>query len=50
VAALTGAKLVKLPIMVGGVPEAKSYIEMIDYNLRTVLQAVNDQKKTPPVL
>ncbi len=45
VALRTGARLVKLPIMVGGVPEAKSYIEMIDYNVRTLVQAVAEQKK-----
>jgi hypothetical protein len=26
--------------MVGGVPEAKDYISFIDYNLRTMLKAV----------
>jgi zinc/manganese transport system substrate-binding protein len=35
----TGAKLVTLPIMVGGVPEAKTYIDMIDYNVRTLVDA-----------
>jgi zinc/manganese transport system substrate-binding protein len=39
VAAKTGSKLVKLAIMVGGVPEAKTYMEMIDYNLRTLVEA-----------
>jgi hypothetical protein len=39
VAAHTGAELIKLPIMVGGVPEAKSYIDMIDYIIRTLLSA-----------
>ena len=46
VALRTGARLVKLPIMVGGIPEAKSYIEMIDYNVRSLVQAVAEQKKT----
>jgi ABC-type Zn uptake system ZnuABC Zn-binding protein ZnuA len=36
----TGAKLVELPAMVGGVPEARDYISFIDYNVRTVLKAV----------
>ncbi|HVN75203.1 MAG TPA: metal ABC transporter substrate-binding protein [Thermoanaerobaculaceae bacterium] len=36
----TGAKLVELPAMVGGVPEAKDYISFIDYNVRTMLKAV----------
>ncbi len=40
VAQQTGAKLVELPVMVGGVPEAKDYLSFIDYNLRTVLKAV----------
>jgi ABC-type Zn uptake system ZnuABC Zn-binding protein ZnuA len=40
VAQSTGAKLVELPAMVGGVPEAKDYLSFIDYNLRTVLKAV----------
>lgn len=36
----TGAKLVTLPAMVGGVPEAKDYLSFIDYNIRTMLRAV----------
>lgn len=40
VARQTGAKLVELPVMVGGVPEAKDYISFIDYNLHTMLRAV----------
>jgi ABC-type Zn uptake system ZnuABC Zn-binding protein ZnuA len=40
VAQATGAKVVELPAMVGGVPEAKDYISFIDYNLRTMLKAV----------
>jgi zinc/manganese transport system substrate-binding protein len=36
----TGAKLVELPAMVGGMPEAKDYISFIDYNVRTMLKAV----------
>jgi zinc/manganese transport system substrate-binding protein len=36
----TGAKLVDLPYMVGAVPEAKDYIALIDYDLRTMLKAV----------
>ena len=46
VAQATGAKLVELPAMVGGVPEAKDYISFIDYNLRTVLNAVQNQRRT----
>jgi len=40
VAQATGAKLVELPAMVGGVPEAKDYISFVDYNVRTMLKAV----------
>jgi zinc/manganese transport system substrate-binding protein len=40
VAQATGAKLVELPAMVGGVPEAKDCISLIDYNLRAMLKAV----------
>ena len=40
VARATGAKLVELPVMVGGVPEAKDYISFIDYDLHTMLKAV----------
>ena len=39
IAAQTGAKLVKLPIMPGGVPHTDTYIEMVDYNVRTMLAA-----------
>jgi len=40
VATATGAKLVELPAMVGGVPEAKDYISFIDYNVHQMLKAV----------
>ena len=40
VAQRTGAKLVELPVMVGGVPEARDYVSFIDYNIRTMLKAV----------
>src|SRR5438445_8002089 len=40
VAQATGAKLVELPAMTGGVPEAKDYISFIDYNVRTMVRAV----------
>jgi len=39
-ASQTGAKPLKLPDMVGGEPEADTYIKMIDYNIRTMLGAV----------
>ena len=40
VAQATGAKLVELPAMTGGVPQATDYISFIDYNVRTMLKAV----------
>jgi len=40
IAQRTGAKLVELPAMVGGVPEARDYVSFIDYNVRTMLKAV----------
>jgi len=40
IAQRTGAKLVELPAMVGGVPEAKDYVGLIDYNLHALLKAV----------
>jgi zinc/manganese transport system substrate-binding protein len=36
----TGAKLVKLPIMPGGVPNTETYIKMMDYIIQTMLDAV----------
>jgi ABC-type Zn uptake system ZnuABC Zn-binding protein ZnuA len=44
VAQHTGATLVELPAMVGGVPEAKDYLSFIDYNVRTMLKAVATMK------
>ena len=40
VAEATGAKLVELPVMTGGLPETKDYISFIDYNVRTLVKAV----------
>ena len=40
----TGATLVELPYMVGGVPEAKDYLSFIDYDVRTMLKAVATMK------
>jgi zinc/manganese transport system substrate-binding protein len=40
VAKATGAKLVELPAMAGGLPETKTYIGFIDYNVRTLVKAV----------
>jgi hypothetical protein len=33
--------VVKLPIMVGGAPEVKTYFDLIAYNLRALLQAAH---------
>ena len=35
----TGATLVKLPIMPGGVPNTSTYIEMMDYIIHTMVAA-----------
>jgi zinc/manganese transport system substrate-binding protein len=40
VAQATGATLVELPAMTGGVPQATDYISFIDYNVHTMLHAV----------
>ena len=40
VAEQTGATLVKLPIMPGGVPHTETYIKMIDYDIDTLVAAV----------
>lgn len=39
IAMQSGAKVAKLAIMVGGVPEAKTYLDLIDYNLNALLAA-----------
>ena len=39
----TGAKLVKLPIMPGGVPNTETYIKMMDYIVHTMLDAAKDK-------
>jgi len=39
IARQTGAKLVKLPIMPGGVPHTDTYIEMMDYIIHTLAAA-----------
>jgi len=40
IAQRTGAKLVELPVMVHGVPEANTYADLIDYLIHTILQAL----------
>lgn len=39
IAESTGAQLVTLPTSVGGVPDARDYISLIDYNIRTLINA-----------
>jgi len=39
IAAQVNGQVVKLPIMVGGAPEVKTYFDLIEYNLRTLLKA-----------
>ena len=39
IAQQTGAKLVKLPIMPGGVPGTDTYIAMFDYIIHTLVAA-----------
>ncbi|HZE99855.1 MAG TPA: metal ABC transporter substrate-binding protein [Planctomycetota bacterium] len=40
IAEQTGAKLIKLPIMPGGVPHTETYIEMMDYIVKSFVEAV----------
>jgi zinc/manganese transport system substrate-binding protein len=39
IAQQTGAKLVELPAMSGGMQETKDYISFVDYNVRTMVKA-----------
>lgn len=39
IAAQVGGQVVKLPIMVGGAPDVKTYFDLIEYNLRELLKA-----------
>ena len=39
IAEQTGAALVKLPIMPGGVPQTDTYIEMMDFVIHTLVAA-----------
>lgn len=42
IASKTGAKVVKLAVMVGGVPEVKTWIDLIDYNIKALLEAIKE--------
>lgn len=44
VADQTGATLVEMPSMVGGVPQAKDYISFIDYLVQTMLAAAQSRR------
>ena len=44
IAGETGALLITLPIMPGGVPNTETYIKMMDYIVKTTVSAVNRQK------
>ena len=43
IARQTGAKLLKLPIMPGGVPNTETYIKMIDYNVHSMVEAAKEK-------
>ncbi len=43
IAEQTGAKLIKLPIMPGGVPNTETYIKMMDYNVHTMVEAAKEK-------
>ena len=40
----TGATLITLPIMPGGVPNTETYIKMMDYIIQTMVTAVQGRK------
>lgn len=40
VAQATGAKLVELPVMAGGLPDTKDYIGFVEHNVRAMVKAV----------
>jgi ABC-type Zn uptake system ZnuABC Zn-binding protein ZnuA len=44
VAQATGATLVELPAMAGGLPDTQDYLSFIDHNVRTMLAAVEGEK------
>lgn len=44
IAEQTGATLVTLPIMPGGVPNTETYIKMMDYIIQTIVKAVQNRK------
>ena len=44
IAEQTGATMITLPIMPGGVPNTETYIKMMDYNVRTMITAAQGRK------
>ncbi|MBK9385449.1 MAG: metal ABC transporter substrate-binding protein [Planctomycetes bacterium] len=44
----TGCKVVTTSLYVNGVPEASSYLAMVDYNLKTLLRAFDLPTELPP--
>ena len=44
IAEQTGATLITLPIMPGGVPNTETYIKMMDYIVQTMVKAVQNRK------
>ena len=44
IAEQTGATLITLPIMPGGVPSTETYIKMMDYIIHTMVTAVQGKK------
>ena len=44
IAEKTGAALVTLPIMPGGVPDTETYIKMMDYIVHTMVTAAQGRK------
>ena len=44
IAEQTGATMITLPIMPGGVPRTETYIKMMDYTVHTMVAAVQARK------
>ena len=44
IAEQTGATLITLPIMPGGVPNTETYIKMMDYIIQTLVKAIENRK------
>jgi ABC-type Zn uptake system ZnuABC Zn-binding protein ZnuA len=44
IAEQTGATMITLPIMPGGVPQTETYIKMMDYIVRTLVQTIQARK------